>query len=723
MPVHFHRHIFPYALLTLILGASLMGCSKSKKSHPDADSATGFDTASDTQATDSGVDSDGVDSSLDTADSDVSTDTENGAVTFEMQNQTVFTQNQVLEYHITIDPDELAAMDEFGNDEEYHLAALHVIGDGIDQQFDEIGVRYKGAWSLHHCWDENDGVRNYADECARLSMKMKFDKYDDDARLYGLKRLNFHSMMSDTTKLRERLSYSLFNDFGVVAPRTAHAKIYINGELNGIYIAVENVDGRFTHFNFPDGGNGNLFKELWPGPNVNEDWALTQLETNDAPEDNPDVSDFLAFKDAIDNTTTDDFESAMADWLDLDNIVRYLAVDRAIRNWDGIMGFYSSETSHNFYWYHDDGETDIFHLIPWDLDNTMGEFDYFMDPQDWCVAEPLPNWNETPADCMPRTVCFGGDTRLTPPRCDHLIDMLALTQWDHFQQRGNEFLADVFSYENMKSKITAWAEQIADAVAEDPMIDVDSWENEVAYFDRILKDAISDFQAHLDEGLIDEPVIERPDEALLLTPTDADGLRVDTVNNFEITPGTKDAYDDYLYGFASEDSVFDYEWHTDTPITGNGDLQFTVNFVSTDGEWSEWAGYVFAVASQTDLTPYTRMWLSVSANVNTRLRVEFRSNNYGDYGDIYEMFSSEFAISTEPTFYRIELKDLIYPDWARDNWEEGEGWTTVDSEILPLILSDITGIGFEMFPSWDSSGNMTEAEEQVVVHIDNIYFE
>jgi hypothetical protein len=52
-------------------------------------------------------------------------------------------------------------------------------------EFAEIGVRHKGSYSLHHCWDEFDGVRSYADECAKLSLELKFDHTDADAWFDG----------------------------------------------------------------------------------------------------------------------------------------------------------------------------------------------------------------------------------------------------------------------------------------------------------------------------------------------------------------------------------------------------------------------------------------------------------------------------------------------------------------------------------------------------------
>jgi spore coat protein CotH len=339
----------------------------------------------------------------------------------------------------------------------------------------------------------------------------------------------------------------------------------VNGVLSGLYIAVENVDGQFTKYRFPDGGNGNLFKEIWPSPTVNKDWAQSQLRTNDKPEDNPDVSEFLQFKETIAQTTVDTFESGMQGMLNLDNMVRHLVMDRAIKNGDGIMGFYATETSHDFYWYHDDGAANLFRLVPWDLDNTIQEFDIFMDPKGWCSAIPVPDWNETPLNCEARHVCTSEEVLLMPPRCDHFVDMLAQTQWNKFVAAGNELLQDVFSYTNMKAKITAWASQIEETVAEDPLMDEDQWQSDVAALRVTMKNAISDFQEHLDKGLIEEIAIEHLDESTLTVSIEAGPLRPDIINNFEVESGTEGELTSVMYPYTSEGTDISLQWHTDAP--------------------------------------------------------------------------------------------------------------------------------------------------------------
>ena len=77
--------------------------------------------------------------------------------------------------------------------------------------------------------------------------------------------------------LRERLAYSLWREMGVPAPRSTHINVKLETEqgsqLLGIHLLTEAVDGRFTKAYF-EGGDGNLYKEAWPGMATEESYVL-----------------------------------------------------------------------------------------------------------------------------------------------------------------------------------------------------------------------------------------------------------------------------------------------------------------------------------------------------------------------------------------------------------------------------------------------------------------
>ena len=394
-----------------------------------------------------------------------------------LQAREVFAPEQVLEYRIRM-PDSVAEeLEREGNREEYVPAELTITGGYFGTvEFAEVGFRHKGAWSLHHCWDDFDGERSFLDECERISYKVKFDKFDDDARLFGLKRLNLHAGRSDPSLLKELLVYSTFNAFGVDAPRAAPAKVYINDELVGMFVAVEAIDGRYTAFRNGESGDGNLYKEVWPKPDLEDGHYERALRTNDNaggallgfPNGVPDVSDIQAFARAVEASSAETFEEDMADWVSVETLLRYMAVDRAVKNWDGVMSFYSPLTSHNFYWYRDNAPGSLFELIPWDMDNTFWDADPYTNPVGFGLAtEPVPDWNVSPASCEPISVWdINSNVRLTPPGCDKFLRLLASTQWETFRAIGIELLDGPLAQEVVKQKLDAWSELMRPGVRE-----------------------------------------------------------------------------------------------------------------------------------------------------------------------------------------------------------------------------------------------------------------
>ncbi len=441
----------------------------------------------------------------------------------------VFDEEQVQSYYLTFTDEAYATLTDYStllldpftvNKERYVSAALRV----GDQEFPAIGVRFKGNYSIWGCVDFARGERvervepffGDVDVCQRFSLKLDFDRYDDSARLDGLKKLNLHAMAADPSKMRDRLGYSLFREMDIVAPRAVHARVYINGEYHGLFAAVEQVDGRFTANRFLDGGDGNLFKQVWPAPTTGVAEVEDALATNDDP-NTMDVSDFLTFRDAVADSTEADFATAMASHLDFDYLARYVVVDRAIANSDGIMAFYYGTgwgpNNQNYYWYDSGGGR--FVLIPWDMDKAF----WYPEPNFWTenAANGLnivPNWNVVTTDCDGYACSFDSVVvndgivhdapyRLREIDCDPFLEMLRGEIYERQAAIASDFVAGPFSEASVAAKLTTWRDQIASAIEEDPQIDRAHWES---YVDALLAD-IPRFQANLTlmmSGLIDE---------------------------------------------------------------------------------------------------------------------------------------------------------------------------------------------------------------------------
>jgi spore coat protein H len=357
----------------------------------------------------------------------------------------VFDPAAVHTYELTLDPEVWAALQLNARDEEYAEADLTAAGHSLGR----VGLRFKGSLgTLASCF-EDDGTPR----CEKLSMKLKFDEYVAEQRFFGLKRLNFNSMLFDDTLMRERLAYRVYREMGVVAPRSAHARLVINGEEWGVFSLVEDIDGRFTDHHF-EGGDGNVYKEAWPG-NADEELLAEALQTNEEVADN---SGFLQFQADLLGAAEQELPEVLERYLDVDTTLAYLAVDQAITNWDGITAFYCYDEfceNHNYYWYQAELEP-RFVLIPWDLDNTF-------------ATSPLtgvPGLFEVPEDCSLFYEAMGRTLRASA--CDPLLRGLIASGGARYTAQLDRLIEGPFASGGLQSWIDELEAQLTPEVETDP---------------------------------------------------------------------------------------------------------------------------------------------------------------------------------------------------------------------------------------------------------------
>ena len=96
-------------------------------------------------------------------------------------------------------------------------------------------------------------------ESDRYSFKINFGKYEKGQTYQGLGKLNLNNIMSDATYMKDCLSYMIMREAGVSAPLTSYVSLSINGELHGLYIAIENVSDSFLERN-GQSADGALYK-------------------------------------------------------------------------------------------------------------------------------------------------------------------------------------------------------------------------------------------------------------------------------------------------------------------------------------------------------------------------------------------------------------------------------------------------------------------------------
>jgi hypothetical protein len=411
----------------------------------------------------------------------------------------IYDQDEFRTFDILLSPENLAFINDDPVAEQYVEGSI--VFDGVE--YGPVGVRYKGsfgAWvgCTEAATPENPLGVGGAKTCPKLSIKVSFNWSDPEGRFFGLKKLQFHAMNHDPSMMRERLGYKLFRDMGVPAPRAVHARVLINGVLSGVYINVEYIDGRFTRSHYTD-GKGNLYKEVWPTYSANQPTTtpgslLAALRTNE--DEDPSVEKMIRFGEDVMSVEGDDRATVISDWMDVDNTMRMVAVDRTIRADDGLFHFYCGPpcSNHNFYLYEEEG-SDRAWVIPWDLDNSfvvIREAGLNADS----FVKVMDEWDDHSVTCQPRAGGAAFSPRQLPPSCDPLINGWA-SFGDLYDDAVDELVNGPFAASRVDQLLADWDAQITAAVdesyaANDEQLSAAAWQAGITDFrerTQILRDA------------------------------------------------------------------------------------------------------------------------------------------------------------------------------------------------------------------------------------------
>ena len=159
---------------------------------------------------------------------------------------TLFDTSSVIEVDIDISEDNWAALLENATAEEYYDCDVTINGT----TYEHVGLRAKGNTSLSMV---------ASSDSERYSFKIKFDEYVDGQSCDGLSKLVLNNNYSDATMMKEALCYDMFAFLGADASLYNYAKVSVNGEYRGVYLALEPVEESFAIRNYGT-GYGQLYK-------------------------------------------------------------------------------------------------------------------------------------------------------------------------------------------------------------------------------------------------------------------------------------------------------------------------------------------------------------------------------------------------------------------------------------------------------------------------------
>lgn len=543
-----------------------------------------------------------------------------------------------------------------------------------------VGLRFKGSYgSLYNCFDAAGN-----NTCRKLPMKLKFDEYVDRQRFHGLKRLDFQSYRYDDSYLKERLSYDLYRAMGIVAPRAAWANLRVNGEPQGLFGMVEQPDGAFVKERFPAAPYNNLYKEVWPGK-ADVARMLSGLETNTKA---PDVSAFKAFSDAMEATTTDaDARVVLGQYMDLDYLARYMAVDDAIANYDGPITYYTDGDpalagNHNFFIY-EEGPTK-FTMIPWDLESTLSLSANYGN---------VPTWHQT-VDCTRAYPVWGGQNQVIAPGCDRVFRALAF-DLTAYKAAARALLDTHFTVANLEAALAQHAAFIREEAAADPHgPGADGFEKAVSF----IKQDLPRLRVRLEHLLSGEP-------STPLVFGSAAKNDFESADAYGLLSGTSQ--------MCNANSSTDVQLLTTAPLAGAKSCRIAFAFGNEATAYQQWMSYGVPMDTiPTNVTALTGIRLTARSNVPRVLRLDIDSPKNPD---LMRGVRRGWNIALDATAKTVEVRfaDAKTPAWGG-----------VVNDSLPDILATVSGLYLQpQCVGQDVSGFLPEGtKDSGYVDIDDLEF-
>lgn len=327
------------------------------------------------------------------------------------ESSSLFYPDRVVTVRFVMSDEDWKYLRKSAGEESYVQADMWYDGELIP----DIAIRPKGNSSL---------ASTIGMGSIKFGLKVDLNLFNAARNLGGVKKLNFNNGFSDPTFIKETLSYELFEKMGIPTPRSAFVDVWVNDTHLGLYNMVEQIDKTFLARYFLN-TNGNLFKPEMPasyldwtekdvkakysqsvntsnlevnigggnladimdslgkkppeqesarnpfgffgGVNIFGDFArddyLAQmsLKTN---ENQPDYSALYRLLDILHNEPDETFSEEIEKVLDVDEVLRYLAVSTVLVHLDNYIGM-----GHNYYLYEVDGK---FTILPWDLNMSFG---------------------------------------------------------------------------------------------------------------------------------------------------------------------------------------------------------------------------------------------------------------------------------------------------------------------------------------------------------------
>lgn len=219
--------------------------------------------------------------------------------------------------------------------------------NGPSQKLD-VGLRLKG------------GIGSYRNLDQKAGLKVKMNFSVKGQKLFGIKKFTFNNMVQDASMLHEATAYRLFRAMGVPAPRVGYVRVFINDIDYGLHLNIETYDSVSLKRWFKS--TQHLYEgAYWTQDIIDSQYTALQIDEGDL--NNRDDLKALA---SVNNLTGKDWFDQVQKYLDINEFVKEIAVERYSGHWDG----YAWTIKNNYYAHSD--KNGVFSILPWGTDQTWG---------------------------------------------------------------------------------------------------------------------------------------------------------------------------------------------------------------------------------------------------------------------------------------------------------------------------------------------------------------
>lgn len=246
---------------------------------------------------------------------------------------------------------ELAAF----KDSDVEVPAL-VSVDGRD--YPDVGVHFRGASSFM-----------MVSEGSKRSLNLSFNFVDSDQRLLGYRTVNLLNAASDPTFLRAVFYSHIAQEF-LPVPKMNFVRVVINGENWGVYANAQQFNTDFAsdwfgtssgaRWKVPGNPRGRAGME-YLGEDIDAYRGLYDIRSRDRDESWEDLIEMFR---VLNETPLAQLQTELEPLLDVDGVLRFLALEVALVNGDG---YWTRASDYSIY----QDEQGRFHVIPHDVNEAM----------------------------------------------------------------------------------------------------------------------------------------------------------------------------------------------------------------------------------------------------------------------------------------------------------------------------------------------------------------